>query len=321
MSYIEWIRSKVGKHRIFIAFTSVALRDDEGGILLQRRTDFGTWGLPGGILEPGEDLLSCIRRELYEESGLTAGELSLVGVYAGPEYESTYPNGDQVQQYTICFQGNMDGGVMQVDGHESSEQKFFSPQDIPYQELLPWYRDMVKDVLHGGEPAYASPYTREDTIDQIEDVRRFIGRELYIGAGAMAVTRDGDGRILMVHRTDNGQWFFPGGYMFHGENVAYNAVRETLEETGIDVHPERILGVYTRTIPYVCPNGDQVQPVITIFLAQPVGGVLKADGVETSEVAWMPLDEVAQLQVQSSLRPLHDAILAHLDGGYFIEYG
>jgi 8-oxo-dGTP diphosphatase len=294
------------------------LLNKEGGILLQRRTDFDAWGLPGGVLEPGEDLLSCARRELFEESGLTAGELSLVGVYAGPEYESTYPNGDQVQQYTICFQSNFGGGKMQVDGIESSEQRFFEPQDIPYDELLPWYQDMVRDALRGGEPAFASPFSRQDSYDQIADVRRFIGHELYIGVGAMAVTRDDEGRILMGRRTDNQQWFFPGGYMFHGENVAYNAVRETLEETGIEVSPERILGVYTRTAPYLCPNGDKVQPVITIFLAHPVGGLLKEDGDETSEVAWMSLQEVGQLQVQPSLKFLRDAILGHLEDGHFI---
>jgi ADP-ribose pyrophosphatase YjhB (NUDIX family) len=66
MSYIEWIRSQVGHRRIFLAFTSVVLRDDEDRVLLQRRTDFDVWGLPGGILELDEDLLSCARRELLE---------------------------------------------------------------------------------------------------------------------------------------------------------------------------------------------------------------------------------------------------------------
>ena len=49
--------------------------------------------LPAGMVEPGELLLDCARRELLEETGLTAGELSLVGVYTDPRYDTTYPNG------------------------------------------------------------------------------------------------------------------------------------------------------------------------------------------------------------------------------------
>ena len=74
MSYIHRIRSQVGHQKIFLAFTSVVLQDERGRVLLQRRTDFDVWGLPGGILEPGESLLDCARRELLEETGLTAGD-------------------------------------------------------------------------------------------------------------------------------------------------------------------------------------------------------------------------------------------------------
>ena len=66
MSYLDWIRSQVGQRKIFLAFTSVVLRDEQGRLLLQRRTDFDVWGLPGGMLEPGEDILTCARRELLD---------------------------------------------------------------------------------------------------------------------------------------------------------------------------------------------------------------------------------------------------------------
>ena len=84
MAYIEWIRSRVGHQKIFLAFAAIVLRDDRGRVLLQRRTDFDFWGLPGGVLELGEDIQTCARRELLEETGLTAANLSLVGVYSEP---------------------------------------------------------------------------------------------------------------------------------------------------------------------------------------------------------------------------------------------
>ena len=48
MAYIEWLREKVGRRKVFLVFGTVVLRDENGRILLQRRTDFSFWGLPGG---------------------------------------------------------------------------------------------------------------------------------------------------------------------------------------------------------------------------------------------------------------------------------
>jgi len=58
MDYVQWIRQRVGRRKIFLAFGTVILRDGYGRILLQKRADFDFWGLPGGALElpPGAPL-------------------------------------------------------------------------------------------------------------------------------------------------------------------------------------------------------------------------------------------------------------------------
>ena len=43
-----------------------------------------------------------------------------------------------------------------------------------------------------------------------------------------------EGSILMIRRTDNGNWAVPGGAIDLGESVAQAGVRETLEESGIE---------------------------------------------------------------------------------------
>ncbi|MCP5095483.1 MAG: NUDIX domain-containing protein, partial [Chloroflexi bacterium] len=146
MSYIEWIRSCVGNRKIFLVFATVIVRDENGRFLLQRRTDFDFWGLPGGVLEIDEDIETCARRELKEETGLTVGDLTLTGIYTHPRYDVVYPNGDQVQQFTACFMGRMNGGVMQVDGVETSHQQFFAAEELSQLHLPLWYRDMLMDV-------------------------------------------------------------------------------------------------------------------------------------------------------------------------------
>ncbi|MBN1145804.1 MAG: NUDIX domain-containing protein [Anaerolineales bacterium] len=318
MSYIRWLRGRLGQRKIILAYASVVLRDERGGVLLQRRTDFDVWGLPGGILEPGESILDCARRELLEESGLTAGELRLVGVYSDPAYDTVYPNGDPVQQYTICFQGRLNGGEMRPDGVETSAQQFFEPASLPFDELPVFYVDMLRDALRGGQAAFSAPFSRPQTVDLIPFIRSRIGKAVYIAAGAVTAVRRADGRLLMVQRADDGEWSLPGGYTNLGENVAHTATRETLEETGLGVTPERILGIYSPRTPWVYPNGDPAQVLLTVFLARPQGGQARPDQAEISQVAWMTPDEVLALDAHPEWARLHLAVVEHLEGGVFV---
>ncbi len=318
MAYIEWLRSQVGHRRVFLAFASVILRDNQNHILLQKRTDFNLWGLPGGVLELGESILSCATRELREETGLIPGDFSLVGIYSDPKYEVTYPNGDQVQQYTICLQAQLQGGQMQVDGNEASDQRFFDPEEIPNEQIPVWYRGMLQAAIASGLPSFEAPFTHTKTIAQIEDIRSCIGRAPIIGVGSVAVLRDDRGRLLMVKRTDDSQWCLPGGFSNLGENAAYTAVRETMEETGLLVTPTRLLGVFSPPDLWVYPNGDQTQSLITLFDCHTIGGNLQPDQIETSAVAWMSPEEVIANTAHPLMRSLHRAVVEHLDDGYFL---
>ena len=60
----------------------------DGTIVLIRRKDNSQWGLPGGIVDWGEDISTAARRELLEETGLSQVRLGrLVGIYSAPERE------------------------------------------------------------------------------------------------------------------------------------------------------------------------------------------------------------------------------------------
>lgn len=108
-----------------------------------------------------------------------------------------------------------------------------------------------------------------------------IGRLGEIRCGVAAFIQDAEGRVLLTRRADNGRWCLPGGHVDSGESVAEACVREVLEETGLHVEIQRLIGVYsTPDALVVYPDGNQAQFVSLCFEARVNGG----DPSTTSEV-------------------------------------
>lgn len=318
MSYILWLRERLGRRKIILVYGCVVAWDDQGRILMQRRTDFDRWGLPGGILEPGETILACTRRELLEETGLTAGHLRLVGIYTDPRYDAVYPNGDQVQQFTVCFSGQLNGGTPRPDGDETSALAYFQPTELPLAELPNFYQDMLHDALNGGPARFEPPAALAQREELIPAIRQRIGNAPYIGAGAVTAVVREDGRLLLIQRQDDGHWDLPGGFLQLGENAAHAAIREVREETGLQVQLERLLGVFSPAQPWVYPNGDQTQSTLAVFRARPSGGSLAPQRSEVRRLAWLTPAEVLALPAPPLVRQELGLTLQHLSQGVFV---
>tara|TARA_Y100001951_G_C11221369_1_gene228981 strand:+ start:287 stop:763 length:477 start_codon:yes stop_codon:yes gene_type:complete len=65
---------------------------------------------------------------------------------------------------------------------------------------------------------------------------------ISVGVGVVVVY---DGLILLEQREDCGMWGCPGGRIDPGESITQTAIRETKEETNIDIEVERIFGIYS----------------------------------------------------------------------------
>jgi len=79
-------------------------------------------------------------------------------------------------------------------------------------------------------------------------LRRLAIRVLYPAkpVGAIAIIQDDDGRVLLVRQTyhrEGASWGVPGGWLTFGETPVQAAVRETFEETGLQVEASRVLTV------------------------------------------------------------------------------
>ncbi|WJV61315.1 NUDIX domain-containing protein [Pectobacteriaceae bacterium CE70] len=130
MSYVQQMRSLIGHRLLLLAGANVILTDAHQRILLQLRRE-GTWGLPGGLLEPGESLEETAVREVKEETNLDVRQLALLGVFSGPEYTFTLCNQDEINVITSLFLACAWSGEMVNDPEEGLDLAFFSPDNLP----------------------------------------------------------------------------------------------------------------------------------------------------------------------------------------------
>ncbi|WP_319054237.1 NUDIX hydrolase [Streptomyces europaeiscabiei] len=117
-----------------------------------------------------------------------------------------------------------------------------------------------------------------------------------------AVVRDDDGRLLIIHKTDNDLWAIPGGGHDIGESIGDTVVREVLEETGITVQIDSIVGLYTNPEHVLAYDDGEVRQQFSIcFRAHPTGGSLRTSS-ESKEVRWVDPADLDDLNIHPSMR-------------------
>ena len=133
---------------------AVLIFDQEGKVLLQKRSDVLKWGIPSGHVEPGETVEHAAIREVYEETGLKIKVERLIGVYSDPQSQVFhYPDGRNVHFITTYFLASVSGGQLKADLVESMEVAFFSPQSLP-EDLIMMNANWLKDGLANQQSAF-----------------------------------------------------------------------------------------------------------------------------------------------------------------------
>ena len=135
-------------------------------------------------------------------------------------------------------------------------------------------------------------------------------RATTVVPSANVVVVNDAGEILLIRRSDNGNWALPGGAMDLGESLPGTAVRETAEETGIDVEITSLVGIYTdpRHVILYTSNNEVRQEFSVVFAGRPIGGNL-ATSAETTDVRWVSVGEVGSLPMDRSMRLRLDQFL------------
>jgi 8-oxo-dGTP pyrophosphatase MutT (NUDIX family) len=105
---------------------AIALRDDEGRVLFVRQQRFivdrDVWALPSGGVEPGESLEEAAARELEEETGMRAGDVS--------HLISFYPSYGVSNQVFHCFEAHRGEARRRPDANEVDDTAWFAPAEI-----------------------------------------------------------------------------------------------------------------------------------------------------------------------------------------------
>jgi 8-oxo-dGTP pyrophosphatase MutT (NUDIX family) len=148
MDYIQELRSKVGHHPIVLVGATILILDENNHLLMQKRTDNGQWGIPGGYTEPNEKIEETIRRETLEETGINLGKIKLVNVYSGPELFYKYPNGDQVHNVSVVYITNDYKKIGKITDNEGVEIIFFPLNELP-SDISPPVRPIINDLEKG----------------------------------------------------------------------------------------------------------------------------------------------------------------------------
>jgi ADP-ribose pyrophosphatase YjhB (NUDIX family) len=117
------------------------------------------------------------------------------------------------------------------------------------------------------------------------------------------VVTNGDGDVLLIRRSDNQNWAVPGGAIDLGESMVQAAVRETLEETGVDCEITGLVGIYTdpKHVILYTSNGEVRQEFSILLTGRATGGA-PATSSESSEVRWVPQGSLGEYVMDRSMR-------------------
>lgn len=139
--FVQAVLGVIFRHPI--TGTSIIPILPDGRIVLIRRRDNGLWGLPGGMVDWGENIPTAVRRELTEETGLEVTQIRrLVGVYSSPDRDP------RIHSICVVVEADVQGTMQIRDTLEVSDVQAFNPDSIPEGELAHDHRQQLQDYFN-----------------------------------------------------------------------------------------------------------------------------------------------------------------------------
>jgi ADP-ribose pyrophosphatase YjhB (NUDIX family) len=132
---------------------SAFIQDDEGRILMIRRTDNDLYSIPGGQLEIGETLAQAAVREVREETGIECEVTGVIGLYSNPNHVIAYDDGEVRQEFSICFRASPLGGDLRTS-NESKEVIWVQSSNVLHMDMHPSIRLRIRHATESRQLPY-----------------------------------------------------------------------------------------------------------------------------------------------------------------------
>ena len=146
MDYLKELRKRTDHMPLVLPHSVVILFNEKGEVLLEERADDGFFDFPGGGIDLKESAEDAARRELKEETGLTADELKLFKVYSGEITHYVYFNGDEIYGVDLVYTCHKYHGEMKPQLEEVKSLKFYDLKHMP-EKMSIRNKQIIKDLL------------------------------------------------------------------------------------------------------------------------------------------------------------------------------
>lgn len=132
----------------------IALIERDGSLLLERRADAPLWSLIAGGVEDAETLAEALRREIFEETGLTVVGYDLFGTFSDPTRIVHHPDGNVIRMASFAYTVE----VASFDGLRASDEseglRFFPREALRDLDVPATQQPVLERLLSGDPPPH-----------------------------------------------------------------------------------------------------------------------------------------------------------------------
>ncbi|MFI6822345.1 NUDIX hydrolase [Micromonospora sp. NPDC050187] len=293
--------------------------DSVGRVLLVRASERsgtpGTWSLPGGAVDHGEDPNHTVVRETAAETGLSVAVSGLADVLA--DMRALPDRGITIHTDRLIYRVSVRGGTLtdRVDRPTDLARWFTldEARGLPLRAFTARALGLpsgAADVVPDEAPEFPSFYAVPGP-DGLHRAQRF---------AAYAVATDPEGRVLLTRVADGypgaGCWHLPGGGTDYGEQPGAALIRELVEETGQTGRLVGLLGVAShRDAASLGPEGypidwHGVRAFYRVVVDQPAPPTVADVGGSTCEARWFAREELETLPADRLTEVTAEAVQA-----------
>lgn len=293
--------------------------DSVGRVLLVRASERsgtpGSWSLPGGAVDHGEDPNHTVVRETAAETGLSVAVAGLADVLA--DMRALPDRGITIHTDRLIYRVSVRGGTLTDRiGRPTDLARWFTPEEAAGLPLRSFTARALglpassADVVPDEAPEFPSFYAVPGP-DGLHRAQRF---------AAYAVATDPAGRVLLTRVAAGypgaGRWHLPGGGTDYGEQPGAALIRELVEETGQTGRLVELLGVAShRDAASLGPEGypidwHGVRAFYRVMVDQPAPPTVADVGGSTCEARWFAREELDTLPTETLTEVTAEAVQA-----------